>query len=154
MKDMPIRKRVGVGAIVLVTWGLVAGLQADEITLFTPNQPPGVTRTISFPSGQCTGNLYLEPESGTDWDPKCVRPSGKCEYLRPGVMYLCPNIETSNCLFDWHLARWSRQNCVHRILRPTSGVPTGPVKTRMICQGCRNLTRMTCIGSQSAPRCT
>ena len=83
MKDRTIRKRVSVGAIVLVTWGLVTGLQADEITLLTPNQPPGATRVLSFPSGQCTGNLYLEPESGTDWDPKCVRPSGKCEYLRP-----------------------------------------------------------------------
>ena len=83
MKDTPIRKRVSVGAIVLFTWALVTGLRADEITLFTPKQPPGATRTISFPSGQCTGNLYLEPESGTDWDPKCVRPSGKCEYLRP-----------------------------------------------------------------------
>lgn len=80
---MPIRKRVSVGAIVLVTWGLVTGLQADEITLLTPNQPPGATRVLSFPSGQCMGNLYLEPESGTDWDPKYVRPSGKCEYLRP-----------------------------------------------------------------------
>jgi len=83
MKDRPIRKRVSVVAIVLVTWGLVTGLQADEITLLTPNQPPAATRVLSFPSGQCTGNLYLEPESGTDWDPKCVRPSGKCEYLRP-----------------------------------------------------------------------
>jgi hypothetical protein len=78
-----ICKRVSAAAIMLVLFGLVAGLQADEITLFTPNQPPDATRTISFPSGQCTGNLYLEPESGTDWDPKCVRPSGKCEYLRP-----------------------------------------------------------------------
>ena len=81
MKDMPIRKRVSVGAIVLVTWGLVTGLQADEITLLTPNLPPGATRVLSFPSGQCTGNLYLEPESSPIWDPKCVRLSGEWEYL-------------------------------------------------------------------------
>jgi len=81
MKDMPIRKRVSVGAIVLVTWGLVTGLQADEITLLTPNLPPGATRVLSFPSGQCTGNLYLEPESSPIWDPKRVRLSGEWEYL-------------------------------------------------------------------------
>jgi len=78
---MPIRKRVSVGAIVLVTWGLVTGLQADEITLLTPNQPPGATRVLSFPSGQCTGNLYLEPESGPGWNPEHVGLSGEWEYL-------------------------------------------------------------------------
>ena len=80
MKDRTIRKRVSVGAIVLVTWGLVTGLQADEITLLTPNLPPGATRVLSFPSGQCTGNLYLEPESGPGWDPKCVRLNGEWEH--------------------------------------------------------------------------
>ena len=81
MKDMPIRKRVSVGAIVLVTWGLVTGLQADEITLLTPNQPPGATRVLSFPSGQWTGNLYLEPKSGLGWDLEHVRLYGEWEYL-------------------------------------------------------------------------
>ncbi|MFB0554494.1 MAG: hypothetical protein ACETWQ_14410 [Phycisphaerae bacterium] len=78
---MPIRKRVSVGTIVLVTWGLVTGLQADEITLLTPNQPPGATRVLSFPSGQCTGNLYLEPESDPGWDPEHVELLGEWEYL-------------------------------------------------------------------------
>ncbi len=81
MKDTPIRKRVSVGAIVLVTWGLVTGLQADEITLLTPNLPPAATRVLSFPSGQCTGNLYLEPESGPGWDPEHVGLLGEWEYL-------------------------------------------------------------------------
>jgi len=81
MKDRTIRKRISVGTIVLVTWGLVTGLQADEITLFTPNQPPGATRVLSFPSSQCMGNLYLEPESSPIWDPKRVRLSGEWEYL-------------------------------------------------------------------------
>jgi len=80
MKDMPIRKRVSVGAIVLVTWGLITGLQADEIDLLTPNLPPAATRVLSFPSGQCTGNLYLEPESGPGWDPKCVRLNGEWDH--------------------------------------------------------------------------
>ena len=81
MKDMPIRKRVSVGAIVLVTWGLVTGLRADEITLLTPNLPPSATRILSFPSGQCTGNLCLEPKSGPGWDPKRVSLSYGWEYL-------------------------------------------------------------------------
>ena len=81
MKDMPIRKRVSVGAIVLVTWGLVTGLQADEINLLTPNLPPAATRVLSFPSGQCTGNLYLEPESGPGWNPEHVGLLGEWEYL-------------------------------------------------------------------------
>jgi hypothetical protein len=76
-----IRKRIDTGVIMLVIFGLVACLRADEITLLTSKQPPGATRTISFPSGQCTGNLYLEPESSPIWDPKCVRLSGEWEYL-------------------------------------------------------------------------
>jgi len=67
----------------LVLFGLVAGLQAEEITLLKPKQPVGTTKVLSFPSGQCTGNLYLEPESGADWDPKFVRASSEWEYLRP-----------------------------------------------------------------------
>ncbi len=65
----------------LVIFGLVAGLQADESTLLTPNQPPAATRLLSFPSGQCTGNLYLEPESGPGWDPEHVGLLGEWEYL-------------------------------------------------------------------------
>ncbi|MGD2095345.1 MAG: hypothetical protein PVH77_10095 [Phycisphaerales bacterium] len=81
MKDMPIRKQISMGVIVLVMWGLVAVLQADEITFSTPNQPAGATRVLSFPTGQFTGNLYLEPESSPIWDLKYVRPSGEWEYL-------------------------------------------------------------------------
>lgn len=76
-----IHMRIEAGAIMLLLFGVVAGLRADEITLLMPNQPPGVTRVLSFPSGQCTGNLYLEPESGPGWDPKCVRLYGEWEYL-------------------------------------------------------------------------
>jgi len=76
-----IYKRIDAGVVMLVIFGLVACLQADEITPFTPNQPPGAARVLSFPSGQCTGNLYLEPESSPIWDPKRVRLSGEWEYL-------------------------------------------------------------------------
>ena len=76
-----IRKRTDAGAIMLVIFGLVAGLRAEEITLLRPNQPPGATRTLSFPSGQCTGNLYLEPDSGPGWDPEHVTLSVIWEYL-------------------------------------------------------------------------
>jgi hypothetical protein len=76
-----ICKRIDTGVVMLVIFGLVAGLQADEITLLTPKQPPGATRTISFPSGQCMGNLYLEPESGPGWNPEHVGLSGEWEYL-------------------------------------------------------------------------
>ncbi len=65
----------------LVILGLVVGLRADEISLLRPNEPPGATRILSFPPDQCTGNLYLEPESGPRWDPKRVTLSGKWEYL-------------------------------------------------------------------------
>jgi len=65
----------------LVIFGLVAGLRAKEITLLTPNQPPAATRVLSFPSGQCMGNLYLEPETGPGWDPEHVGLLGEWEYL-------------------------------------------------------------------------
>ena len=76
-----IRKRIDIGAIMLVLFGLIAGLGAEEITLLRPNLPPAETRTLSFPPGQCTGNLYLEPESGPGWDPEHVTLSVAWEYL-------------------------------------------------------------------------
>ena len=65
-----IRKRINAGVIMLVLFGLVAGLRAEGITLLRPKKPPGATKVLSFPSGQCMGNLYLEPESGPGWDPR------------------------------------------------------------------------------------
>ena len=63
-----ISRRIDAGAIILVISGLVAALQADEFTLLTPKQPPAATKILSFPSGERIGSLYLEPESGPDWD--------------------------------------------------------------------------------------
>ena len=76
-----IRKRIEARAIMLVLFGLVAGLRAEGITLLKPKKPAGATKVLSFPSGQCMGNLYLEPESGPDWDPKRVTLSGQWQYL-------------------------------------------------------------------------
>ena len=76
-----IRERFNTGAVMLVIFGLVAGLRAEEITLLRPKQPAGATKVLSFPSGQCMGNLYLEPESGPGWDPRGVRLLGQWEYL-------------------------------------------------------------------------
>jgi len=86
-----ICKRIEAVAIMLVLFGLVAGLRAEGITLLKPRKPAGATKVLSFPSGkvlsfpsgQCMGNLYLEPESGPGWDPKRVCLSGEWEYLRP-----------------------------------------------------------------------
>ncbi len=63
-----IRKLIDAGTAMLVIFGLLAGLQAGEIALLRPAQPSGATRVLSFPSGQCMGNLYLESESGPSND--------------------------------------------------------------------------------------
>jgi len=65
----------------LVLFGLVAGLHAEEIILLNPNQSPAASRLLSFPSGQYMGNLYLEPESGAGWDLKHVGLSGQWKHL-------------------------------------------------------------------------
>ena len=75
-------KRVHARAIVLVLLGLVGPLHAEGITSAAPKSPSAAAaRTLSFPSSPCTGNLYLEPESGMGWDPKGVRLEGKWEYF-------------------------------------------------------------------------
>jgi len=76
-----IRKQINTLVIMLVIFGLVAGLRAERITLLKPKKPPGATKVLSFPSGQCIGNLYLEPESGPGWDPEHVRLFGQWDYL-------------------------------------------------------------------------
>ena len=76
-----ISKQIHAVAIILILFGFAVSLRAEENTLAAPSQPQGATRILSFPSGQCIGNLYLEPESGTDWNPETVRPENKLEYL-------------------------------------------------------------------------
>jgi hypothetical protein len=92
MKMFPnnmICKQICAAAIILVLFGFAAGLQAEETTLLTPSQPQSATRILSFPSGQCIGNLYLEPESGTTWDSEHVRPESKLEYLSAAQGDVC-----------------------------------------------------------------
>jgi Leucine-rich repeat (LRR) protein len=95
MKDMPIRKRVSVGAIVLVTWGLIAGLRADAAS--SPDSGPDTapTRVLHFPQDQCMGRLSVEdPNLGSSYleggrdlslplglDPKCVRLGGDSDFV-------------------------------------------------------------------------
>lgn len=76
-----IRQGIDKAGLMLVLLGLGAGSGAGVSSSLTPKVQPGGTRTLSFPSGQCTGNLYLEPESGPGWGPRDVRPKGEWEYL-------------------------------------------------------------------------
>ena len=61
---------------------LVTGLRADEIARPPPAGAPGLRgKTLSFPSGQWTGNLYVEPESDPGWDPESVTLPAEWEYF-------------------------------------------------------------------------
>ncbi len=95
MKDMPIRERVSVGAIVLVTWGLVTGLRADAAS--SPDSGPvaAPTKVLHFPQDQYMGRLCVEdPYLGSSYlelgrdlslplglDPKCVRLGGDSDFV-------------------------------------------------------------------------
>ncbi len=78
----PSRRNTAIaGTFALVLVALTLCASAGEITTLKPHRPAGQTRTISFPSDQCMGNLYTEPESGPRWDPRALRPSGQWRYL-------------------------------------------------------------------------
>lgn len=83
------RLGVNTASLMLVLLGLIAGLRADEVTLLTLKAQPGTSKTLSFPSDEWLGNLYLVPESGLDWNPKGVRPEGQLEYLGPARGKVC-----------------------------------------------------------------
>jgi hypothetical protein len=74
-------QRNDVAAFSLVLLGLVGSLHAAGITPSAPKSPPTATKTLSFPASPCTGNLYVEPEPGMNWDVIGVRPRGGEEYL-------------------------------------------------------------------------
>ena len=76
-------RRTEAGAVLLVLMGLVADLQAGDITPSLPKGQAGATRTLSFPPDQWVGSLLLEPDSGPGWDPKGVRLFGEWEHLAP-----------------------------------------------------------------------
>ena len=75
--DKILRQRIDTKAILLVLFGLAAGLSADEITVLPLKSPPVATKTLSFPADQRMGNLFLEPESGPGWNPEHVGLSGQ-----------------------------------------------------------------------------
>ena len=76
-----MRQRIDMVAFQLALLGLVGSLRAEGITPSTPKSPSAATRTLSFPSSPCVGNLYLEPESGVSWNPEYVRPERGGEYF-------------------------------------------------------------------------
>ena len=95
MKDRTIRKRISVGTIVLVTWGLVTGLRADAASSLDSGADTAPTRVLHFPQDQCMGRLSVEdPNLGSSYlelgrdlslplglDPKCVRLGGDSDFV-------------------------------------------------------------------------
>ena len=89
-----IRKRVSAGAIVLVTWGLVTGLQVDAASSPDSGAAAASTRILHFPQDQFMGRLSVEdPNLGSSYleggrdlslplglDPKCVRLDGDWDF--------------------------------------------------------------------------
>lgn len=72
-------KRINAVVIILMLFGFVAGLYAEEITALTPKQAPAASKILFFPPGERTGSLYLEPESGPGWDPVQLSFDYTCE---------------------------------------------------------------------------
>jgi len=62
-------QRIDARVILLVLFGLAASLHAEEIPLLRLNQSMATTKTLSFPANQIMGKLFLEPESGSGFDP-------------------------------------------------------------------------------------
>ena len=90
-----IRKRVSAGVIVLLTWGLVAGLQADAASSPDSGTTAAPTKILHFPQDKCMGRLSVEdPQLGSSYlelgrdlslplglDPKCVRLGGDSDFV-------------------------------------------------------------------------
>ncbi len=112
-----ILRRIGAAAIMVAAIGVTTGLKADKTTLLKLDEIPGPTRTLSFPSGQCTGNLYLEPESGPGWDPKPVTLSVQWEYLAAAQGNV-PVPEGRNIQLIVHLAVSPRESARKRAQNP------------------------------------
>ncbi|MHC4535004.1 MAG: leucine-rich repeat domain-containing protein [Planctomycetota bacterium] len=68
MKNRILCKRVIAGAIVLVTWGLVAGLRADAGSSPDGGSAAAPTKILHFPQDQCMGRLSVEdPNLGSSY---------------------------------------------------------------------------------------
>ncbi len=73
------RKRISLGVLLLA--GFVVGVQGAEITLFESPHVSMPTRMLSFPTDQCMGKIYCEPESRSGWDPVRLCPDFSWSYL-------------------------------------------------------------------------
>jgi len=94
MKNRMICRQVQVGTVVIVIWGLVAGLRADAASSPDSGAGAATTKVLHFPKNQCMGRLSVEDpnlgssylESGRDLslplglDPKCVRLSSGWDF--------------------------------------------------------------------------
>ena len=74
-------ERINRKVILAVLLGFITGLHAGEPNVLTPKAQPGAFRTLTFPTEQWTGNLFLVPESGVDMNPRYVRPEGDLKYF-------------------------------------------------------------------------
>ncbi len=85
MVKVATMKRLRIAAVcgVLGLLGPVAGFGIEETSLPTPTLSPGPTRIVSFPADALLRNLYVEPESGSGWDPERVCLSWSWESLGP-----------------------------------------------------------------------
>ncbi len=48
--NYPTRRRIGTAVAILVLFRLAAGLNAEEITLLTPNESSAAANVLSFPA--------------------------------------------------------------------------------------------------------
>lgn len=62
MSDGIIHKRTRVGTIILVTWGLLAALRADQAPPPVSGLVAAPSRTLHFPRDQSVGVVYLQDE--------------------------------------------------------------------------------------------
>ena len=62
MKNRMICRQVQVGTIVIVIWGLIAALWADEVPLPDGNFVTAPTRVLHFPQDKSIGVVYLQDE--------------------------------------------------------------------------------------------
>ncbi|MGE5296020.1 MAG: hypothetical protein ACM3VT_14440 [Solirubrobacterales bacterium] len=78
--DYGIDRRMGACIVAVTLLAFVVDLRAGELAAL-PKEQAGATKTLFFPPGQWVGDLSLEPDSGSGWDPRGVRLSGEWEHL-------------------------------------------------------------------------
>ncbi len=76
-------KAIGASSILCLVFALAGILRADAIALWKPNPTGRGPKVLHFPSDQCVGNLYVEPESVSSWAPDRVCLQYNWEYAGP-----------------------------------------------------------------------